>query len=219
MLNIITMKKFFAVVFAVVLFSTAFAQARYTAIDYLKVSRPAVAMEMPFPEKTVSNAIEDKFTKMGYKAKETKGFLMFGGARIPELGTESYDVYFYVDRVSRREKGTSTVTMMLSKGYENFVSDTSDATLIGYAKQYLATTIRDAVAAYDLELQIADQEDQIKKAEKKYNNLVDDGTDLQKKKRKIEEQIVENTASQGAQKSEVDKQRQVLETLKGKRKQ
>jgi hypothetical protein len=213
------MKKFFALLLCVLSFGIAFSQARYTTIDYMKVARPAVAAELPFPEKTVVNALEDKFTKMGYKSKETKNFRLFSGVRMPELGTESYDLYFYIDRLSRREKGSSTVTLMISKGYENFVTDSADAATIANAKQYLTTTLRDIVSAYDLELQIADQEDAIKKAEKKYNGLVDDGTDLQKKKRKIEEQIVENTNSQAGQKSEVEKQRQVLETLKSKRKQ
>lgn len=213
------MKQFLIVGFITLLYTASFAQARYTTTEYLKINRPAVAAEIPFPEKTVSNAIEDKFAKMGFKSKDSKGFMIFSGVRLPELGTESYDLYFNIDRVSRKDKGNTTVVMMVSKGYDNFVSDSSDATLIGSAKQYLSTTLRDIVAAYDLELQIADQDDAVKKAEKKYNGLVDDGTDLQKKKRKIEEQIVENTNNQSSQKTEVEKQRQVLDMLKTKRKQ
>ena len=213
------MKQFLIAAFITFLSVAGFAQARYTTTDYQKISRPAVAAEIPFPEKTVSNAIEDKFTKMGFKSKDSKGFMVFSGVRMQELGSESYDLYFNIDRVSRKDKGNTTVIMMISKGYDNFVSDSSDATVIAGAKQYLSTTLRDIVAAYDLELQIADQEDAVKKAEKKYNGLVDDGTDLQKKKRKIEEQIVDNTNNQASQKTEIERQRQVLDTLKSKRKQ
>jgi hypothetical protein len=211
------MKKLLLSLIAVCAVTAIFAQARYTTAEFQKVMRPAIVADVPFPEKTISNAIEDKMGKMGYKGKSVKGFTMYSGVHLNELGSGNYDMYFMVDRVSRKDKGNSTVTLMLSSGFDAFVSDSSDATLINNAKTYM-NSLRDMVAAYDLELQIAEQEDVIKKADKKYNGLVDDGTDLQKKKRKIEEQIVENTAAQAAQKTEAEKQRQVLETLKAKRK-
>ena len=50
----------------------------------------------------------------------------------------------------------------------------------------------------------------MKKAEKKYKNLLDDADDLQKRKRKIEQQIDDNFKDQKNQQSEVDKQRQIF---------
>ncbi len=211
------MKKFSLSFIAVSTALFSLAQARYTSTEFQKVMRPAVVADIPFPEKTISNAIEDKMSKSGYKGKSVKSFTMYPGVHLNELGSGNYDLYFMVDRVSRKDKGNSTVTLMLSKGFDAFVSDSSDATVVESAKTYL-NNLRDMVAAYDLEMQISEQDDVIKKTDKKYNNLVDDGTDLQKKKRKIEEQIVENTAAQAAQKTETEKQRQVLETLKAKRK-
>jgi hypothetical protein len=211
------MKKFSLSLIAVCTALLSLAQARYTTTEFQKVMRPAIVADIPFPEKTISNAIEDKMSKSGYKGKSVKGFTMYPGVHLNELGSGNYDMYFMIDRVSRKDKGNSTVTLMLSKGFDAFVSDSSDVTVIESAKTYL-NNLRDMVAAYDLELQIAEQDDVIKKADKKYNSLMDDGTDLQKKKRKIEEQIVENTAAQAAQKTETEKQRQVLETLKAKRK-
>jgi hypothetical protein len=211
------MKKMFLSAIALCAVLLSHAQARYTTAEFQKVMRPAVVGDVPFPEKTISNAIEDKMGKMGYKGKSVKGFTLYSGVKMGEIGYGTYDLYYMVDRVSRKDKGNSTVTLMISTGFDAFVSDSSDAAVINNAKTYL-NNLRDMVAAYDLELQIAEQEDVIKKADKKYNGLVDDGTDLQKKKRKIEEQIVENNAAQAAQKTEAEKQRQVLETLKAKRK-
>jgi hypothetical protein len=212
------MKQFWALAITCVASLQLLAQARYTTAEYQKVMRPAVVNDLPFAEKTVTSAIENKMGQMGYKGKSTKGYTLFSGVRLPELGPESYDLYFMVDRVSRKDKGNSTVTLLVSRGFDNFVSDSADAVLINNAKTYL-NNLRDMVAAYDLELQIADQEDVLKKADKKYTGLVDDGADLQKKKRKLEEQIVENTNAQAAQKAEAEKQRQILETLRSKRKQ
>jgi hypothetical protein len=211
-------KQIWALALACVASFQLMAQARYTSAEYQKAMRPAVATEIPFAEKTVADAIENKMGKMGYKGKGTKGYTLYSGVKMAELGPESYDLYYMVDRVSRKDKGNSTVTLLISKGFDNFVSDSADAALIGNAKNYL-NGLRDMVAAYDLELQITEQEELIKKADKKYNGLVDDGADLQKKKRKIEDQITENTAAQAAQKAETEKQRQILEMLRGKRKQ
>lgn len=212
------MKKIYLFAIASIAFVNLMAQARNTTTEYQKVMRPAIVSDMPFPEKVVNGAIEDKLGKMGYKGKSTKGFTLYSGVRVPEIGAGTYDLYFLVDRVSKKDKDNSTVTLMVSKGFDNFVSDTSDVSAFNNAKTYL-NSLRDVTAAYDLELQIADQEDAIKKADKKYNNLVDEATDLQKKKRKLEDQIAENIAAQAAQKTESEKQKQILETLRGKRKQ
>jgi hypothetical protein len=217
-IKIFIMKKIFFTLIALCIYLFSFSQARYTTTEYQKQVKPAVVTELPFPEKTISDAIEDKLGKMGYKGSSSKGFTVYKGVRLPELGNESYDLYFMVDRISRKDKGNSTVTLMISKGYETFVSDTSDSRLVDNAKTYL-NNLRETTAAYDLELQITDQEDAVKKASKKYVNLVDEATDLQKKKRKLEDQIAQNLVDQKNQQDEEAKQKQMLDVLKGKRKQ
>ena len=78
--------------------------------------------------------------------------------------------------------------------------------------------MREIVAAYDLEQQIANQENEIKKAEKKSNNLIDEGNDLQKRLKKINEDIQTNIKDQADQVKEVERQKQALENLKSLRK-
>jgi hypothetical protein len=69
-----------------------------------------------------------------------------------------------------------------------------------------------------LELQIDAQEDVIKKNEKKVVNLADDASSLQKKKKKLDDEIAQNAIDQTNQKAETERQKQILETLKAKRK-
>ena len=75
------------------------------------------------------------------------------------------------------------------------------------------------IAAYDLEQQIVAQEDAVKKANKKYNNLVDDAASLEKKRKNIEKDIDDNKKAQTNQQTEIEKQKQKLDTLRSKRKQ
>ncbi len=210
------MKKLLLFLIALVFYGFAIAQTRSIQVEYQKISRSAMENEMPFSSKTVEKAIEDMFSKMGYKGSGIKGFDLYKGVRISDWGTDTYDIYFKTERKSRRDKENTVVTMMISKGFDAFVSDTSDMEVFRKAKLYLDSLLF-VVAAYDLEQEIAVQEDELKSAEKKSTNLQDDGKDLEKKKRKLEDDITDNIRDQQNQSNEVIKQRQILENLKAKR--
>ncbi len=205
---------------AVILFTTitAGAQARTATADYNKTMQPAVEIEIPFEEKTVMKSLVEKMEKKGYKGKENKGYMVFKGVTMPELGAGTYDLYFKTERKSRKEKDVTIFTMLVSNGYEKFISEVDNAELHEKMKSFVSAHTEQATA-YDLELQIKEQQEATDKAAKKYNNSVEDGQDLVKKKEKIEKEIVENTQKQAELKAESEKQAQILETLKAKRKQ
>jgi hypothetical protein len=212
------MRYLFALILSIALISSAAAQSHTATVEYLKINRQAVVNEMPFSEKTVRDAIDNKMEQMGYKGKDVKGFTVYKGVRLAALGNDSYDLYFTADKKSRKDKDNSTLTLMISKGFDSFVADSTDARLMDNAKAYM-DSIKNMIAAYDLEQQIVAQEDAVKKADKKYNNLLDDAASLEKKRKNIEKDIADNKKDQASQQTEVEKQKQILETLRGKRKQ
>ena len=212
------MKKLFVVSVAMAMLTTSIAQSRLATADYQKTKQPGIELDIPFPEKTVSKSIDDYFEKLGYKGKDTKGYLTYKGVRLPQLGPDSYDLYFKTNRKSKKEKDATIVTLMISSGYEKFIGDTTNAALMDSAKNYL-NGLTNRVAAYDLEQQITDQDDAVKKSTKKLANLTETGQDLVKKKNKLDNDIADNLKDQASQKSEFEKQQQILKTLKDKRKQ
>jgi hypothetical protein len=212
------MKQILSFILSLAFCAAAMAQSHTETVKYQKNDRQAVVNDMPFPEKTVRNAIDNKMEQLGYKGKETKGFVLYQSVKMAELGKDAYDLYFMADKKSRRDKENSTLTLMISKGFDAFAADSSDAALMSNAKEYL-NNIKTMIGAYDLEQQIIAQEDAIKKADKKYNNTVEDGVSLEKKKKNIEKDIEDNKKDQAAQQAEIEKQKQILETLRGKRKQ
>ena len=205
------------IVFTAAFFAAA-AQSRIVTVEYQKINRQAVVNEIPFPEKTIRDAINNKMELLGYKGKDSKGYTVYKSVKMPELGNDAYDLYFMADRKSRREKENSTLTLMLSKGFDSFVADSSDSNLMNNAKKYL-DSITNVIVAYDLEQQIIAQEDAVKKADKKSANLIDDGVSLEKKRKNIEQDIADNRKNQASQLVEVEKQRQILIVLRSKRKQ
>jgi hypothetical protein len=212
------MKKIFLSGIAIVLYAYGISQSRLVTAEYQKTQQPAIEYDVPFPEKTVSKSIDEYFQKLGYKGKDTKGYLIFKGVRLPELGADTYDLYFKTDRKNKKEKDATTVTMLMSSGYDHFIGDTTNSTLINNGKNYLEG-LTGRVAAYDLDQQIADQDAVVKKSAKSLTNLTGTGDDLLKKKAKLENDIADNLKKQAAQKTESDKQQLILQTLKDKRKQ
>lgn len=194
----------------------SFAQSRSTQVEYQKINRPGVEIDLPFPVKTIENAIDESFSKMGYKSSKSKGFLIYRSVRLDKLGPDSYDLFFLVDKKSRRDKDNSVVSMLVSSGNDAFIDDISNHSVFGKSLSFL-DSLRTTVAAYDLEQQILAQEDAVKSAEKKYQKLQDEGKDLESKKRKIESDISNNQKDQGSQVQELDKQRKILEALRARK--
>ena len=208
------MKKCIAAVLLFLFYTGAHAQSRVGKVEYQKADREAIVNEVPFNEDMISKAIQDTLEKMGYKGKESKGFVVYKAVKMPELGNGAYDLYFSVDKKSKKEKSTSNVTMLISKGFDDFVTEKSDPELVRNAKTYL-DSLRNTVAVYDRNQQIAEQEEVVRKLEKKIDGLGEDAQDLQKKKKKLEKEIEDNIKDQADQQKELEKQKQILSTLKG----
>jgi len=212
------MKKLYLLVVIVFCSSYCFSQSRLTTAEFQKVMEPATEIEVPFAEKTVMKTIVDMMEKKGYKGKDTRGYYTFKGVVLPELGTNSYDLYFKTERKSRKEKDNTILTLLVSGGYEKFIGDSAGSALMANVKMFLNKQI-DASAAYDLEMQITEQDEITQNAQKKYTSLTEDGVNLQKKKEKLEKEIQENIKKQADQKTEAEKQAQIFNMLRGKRKQ
>ena len=152
------------------------------------------------------------------KGKETKGYYTFKDVRLPKIGPAIYDIYFKTDRKSRREKDNTILTFLVSTGYEKFLNETENDSVINNAKQFLNEQ-QNNVAAFDLEMQITAQDEITKKEDKKLANLLEDGVNLVKKKERIESDIQDNIKKKASQKAALEKQMLIFETLKSKRKQ
>ena len=108
--------------------------------------------------------------------------------------------------------------MMMSLGYEKIIGESDNPELYDNARKFLnqQTTISDA---HDLKLQIKDQEEVLKKEDKKLATLAADSINLQKKKVKLDLDVEENSKKHELQKAEIEKQKLIFEKLAARRKQ
>ena len=129
------------------------------------------------------------------------------------------DLYFKAERKSRRDKDISTLYLIVAKNGEDVKTRTSDA---GKGSLDGATDLLDdmvaTIEAYSLDLQIKDQEELVKKNQKKFDNLVQDSVDCVKKMKSLQDKLDQNRKDRDAQDTESKKQSDILDVLRGKRK-
>jgi hypothetical protein len=126
------------------------------------------------------------------------------------------DWYIKIDRKSRKEKDLSTVTMLIGKDINEYVSSGSDPAIFTNAMAYM-NGWRKTVFSYDLQLQINDQAETIRDQERKIKNLSEEADDLAKRKKELEEEIILNQKNRDALLLEKEAQISVLEKLKSRK--
>lgn len=206
------------VILAVLLSLTQFVNAQFFGeLEWQKKKLPALLTDVPQTATVTEDAIKQRFAQLGYSAKTEKGALVYKGIRLPEIGTETYDVVIKVDRKGRREKDASVVYFALSLGNENYVGSNGDAILTTNMRKYCERFLPWA-EAQALEVEIKDQEEKLKSAENKLKSYNDESETLEKRRQKLEEDIRNNKENIEKQKQEVENQKKAVEVLKGKRK-
>lgn len=197
-----------------------YGQAMEGTVEYQKIQQPAAVIELAYNPDVVEAAMNDYLSKKGRsKANDIKGFVTYRNTQQSVNDNLNADLYFKVERKSRKEKQVSTISILLDPLNKDIAASAKENHFtMEQAKEFLNQLIP-VIDAYNLELVIKDQNDLVSKAESKYKNLVDDGASLEKDKSKIEQRIVDNKQDQEKQKQEVDRQKQELANIVAKRKQ
>ena len=197
-----------------------------STITYDKQQVPGYTIEAPFSPGLVEDAMKERFKKMGVKGKENKGFWEYKNVVVPEIRQDHVDAYIKIDRKSKKQKDISVVSLILTEpGIEPGAPD-SVVTAARGAKPAieavgafgLLTSLNSHTEAHSTELDIKTLEDEVKKAEKKNNDLVKDGEDLERKLKNIQDDISDNKSKQAKQAAALNKQKELLLQAQANRK-
>jgi hypothetical protein len=214
------MKRIFIVLAAVItaMVVKAQPQAFEATTDFQRTTQPAAVIELPYTQNVVEKAIADYMLRKGLKGNDTKGFIVFRNYKLRESQDYVSDLYFKIERKSRKEKDLTVVSLVVGKTGEDVKARVApDNSSLDGAKDLLNDMVS-SIDAYNLEVQIKDQEDVLKKAQKKFDGLVSDQSDYEKRIKSLQDKLENNKKDQEKQQDELRKQQGVLETLKGKRK-
>ncbi|HRP33449.1 MAG TPA: hypothetical protein PKV73_16245 [Agriterribacter sp.] len=210
------MKKVIATVLvAIVCAFSASAQVSEAVVDFNKTKRTVKSMEINDAPDVVEQAIKNKMLELGYKPKTSKGWMEFKDVDSRTIADEVTDFYVKVERKSRKEKETSVVYFFASKPGDQ-------ATPVAFAGNMLTqegfySTVAASTVVERLARDIAAQEDVVKKAQKKYDDLVKDQASLEKKIKGLQSDLEDNKKKQESQVKEVENQQKVLDQLLSKR--
>jgi hypothetical protein len=212
------MKKILLLVFIVSISMLSNAQAYEGVVEYQKKSQPAAVIELPYPPNVVNAAMSDYLSKKGKsKGSDIKGFVTYRNTQPLQNDSSNADLYFKTERKSRKEKEVTVVSLLLIT--PDAQTNTGKLHYLGVdeAKNYL-NGLASAIEAYDLELSIKAQNDDLIKAEAKYKDLVNESEDLEKKRIAIDKKIADNKSDQQQQLKEIENQKQKLTQWVGQRK-
>ncbi len=177
---------------------------------------PAAVIEFPYAQDIVEDAIAEKMATKGHKPTKAKDYKLYrsvsvGGERKP------YDVYVKTERKSRREKESSIVYVVLVQPNEPGSHEATGSAAVIAGKEFL-NDYSEHVVAYNFQLEIIEQENVVKKLEKKQTSLLSDSTDLVVKTKLLDEKKLENSNDLLKQREEIEKQRLILEAIKARKK-
>lgn len=215
------MKKLAALALFCICVQFTYAQAGYTSVSYDKKTRPGLMIDLPYDEEVCEGFIVSNLKETGYNA-ETKGklfwkqhklngFYVFKDVKLSGLD-HTVDLYFKVDQ--KRKKEESVIYMLIGKGEDYFISN-DDEKVYSAAKRFMNAFI-DKAAEYKLQLDIEEQEELIKEAQKKMEKLIDNEKSMVKKKEELENDIKKNLSDQEDQAKLIEEEKKKLEELKKK---
>lgn len=188
------------------------AQAYDGTADYNKGSQAAIIAEFKYPQSTVEKSLRDKLERLGLKLKSNKGYIVAYNSIISAISGTQMDYAFMVDRKSKRDKETTVITLVTNLNNVNTISENANK-----AKEFL-NELQPAVDALYVENLIAEQTLALEKAQKKNKNLQDDIANIEKKIRNLQDDLAKTNSQQQEQVKEVQRQQEILDTVKAKRK-
>jgi len=184
-------------------FSTIFIFAQAAPVSTLieKENRNAVMIEIKQPVDITIDALQQKLQRAGFNQKVKKGSASYKGVVLSEISKDKIDVY---TKVESGPNNTSVVYMAVSKGYNNFTNADTDSTITQNVEAFLNSFVKDADNHF-ADVGISNQMKDETKSEKGYQKLLQEQKDLQQKKNKIDNRLVEIQQELDIRKANLDK--------------
>ncbi len=157
----------------------------------------------------VEKALEQTMKDKGFKGATKKGFLTYTQITFPAIAPGMMDIYF---KAIKTGKDHASLQMFLSKGYDNFMSSTSDNAAMENAKTFLQNFTVE-LKKYELGLAIADQKDRVEKAEKENEKLQKWQRDMEKDRDDLNKKLDQNKKDQENKVKELANLNDVLKEL------
>jgi septal ring factor EnvC (AmiA/AmiB activator) len=109
------------------------------------------------------------------------------------------------------------VALLVSTGYDNYVSSVSDPVMSAKLKAFLESMLPD-IKASQLQAEIGVQEEAVRDAEKDYKKKDKEGNKQSREKEHLDKDIAENVSDKAKTAETLDAEKEKLENLKDQKK-
>lgn len=219
------MKPFFLLSLITMASIYVFSQSTPTSVKYNKVNRAALTLVLPYTEEIAEGTIVQKLKEIGYnpetkgalfwKKNTVDGYYVFKNVELRNTNRQLVDLYFKVERKSRKEKDQSVIYLLVGQGEDRFISSESEPLIFSEATNFLNGFTTHS-ASFKLNVDIQAQEAAVKAAETKYTRLQEEEQTLLKKIKDLEETLKTNRLNQETQVKVIEDQKRKLEDLRTK---
>jgi hypothetical protein len=203
-------KKILLTIFALGSTIVLFAQSSPVSTMIEKENRNAVMIEIKQPVDITIAALQEKLQRAGLNEKVKKGSASYKGVVLSEISKDKIDIY---TKVESGPNNTSLVYMAVSKGYNNFTSSDADTAITQNVEAFLNSFVKDADNHF-ADVGISNQIRDVGKSEKEYQKLLNEQSDLEKKKNKIDNRLVEIQNELNTRKINLDKMKTGVQDAK-----
>ena len=192
-------KILFSVISLSFFISTTRAQSYKSTYTFQKNVYTVAALQVPYPENVVSEAIKDYMLSKGYKDTHYKDFMVFRSVSINPAGGKTSDAYFNINQKNHSEKDISIITLLPVKNAQTLSPSTvEDRSAINDALVYL-DSLRYNVHSYSIQKEINTQQKFVDKIKSKMLDLKNDSGSIAKKIRNYESDLTQNKIDQTTQ--------------------
>lgn len=184
--------------------------ARVESVKIKKVSQSGFVADYTVSKSLMQLTLDDKISKaVNTKGSKSSGFRLYKGVTFPALSANKVDIYTKVEG----KKNAPKVLMLVSTGYDNFVTTSSDATTSNNIITFLNGLSQDANAK-QAELDLLAQQKKVKEAEAKLKKSQKEQERIAKEKERLEKKLVEEKNAGEAAESKAQKEQEKLQNLK-----
>jgi hypothetical protein len=180
-------------------FTSLNAQSYRTTYTFQKNAYGAAAVQVPYEENVVTEAVKDYMTGKGYKDAHFKDFVIFRSVPFDNSSTIYSDAYFNISTKSHSEKDITIITLIPVKKEATLSPATEeDSSYISKSMGFLDSMLHH-IHHYSLTQQIQIQQKALDKTNAKLISLKNDSGDIAKKIRNYEGELTQNKTDQAKQ--------------------
>ncbi len=210
------MKTTLCALVAMVCSITTLAQSKTASALFNDNAVSAIETPIPFNITLVEKAIEERMSPYNVKARDQKGYKAYRGVKIDSISEKEIDIYFKIVRKGKKEKDASVVTMLISNGFEVFMTHSGNPEEFARAKTFMNSLLYSSAAA-DIDVQLNSQDDAVRKADRKLELLRDELNELRKKMKQTSEKLADTQKEIQKQEELLRKEKQILASLQDRR--